>query len=122
MTFLAPFLSSVQAVGLILAAMAMVALIETAIPLHARGQWHRTHLGPNLALTFITFATNIVFNVALVMTLVWLASRGGGLLRGSALPPVLTTLIVVLSLDFSFYVAHVSMHRIPAFWRFHRVH
>jgi len=25
-------------------------------------------------------------------------------------------------LDFSFYVAHVSMHRIPALWRFHRVH
>ncbi len=30
--------------------------------------------------------------------------------------------IVVLVLDFSFYVAHVSMHKVAAFWRYHRVH
>src|SRR5262249_15327479 len=66
--------ASISTVGIILAAMAVVALLETAIPLHARGRWHRAHLGPNLALTFITFATNIVFNGALVLTLTWLQS------------------------------------------------
>src|SRR5262249_33732408 len=63
--------SSISTVGAILAAMAVVALLETAIPLHARGRRHRAHLGPNLGLTFITFATNIVFNVVLVMALTW---------------------------------------------------
>jgi hypothetical protein len=72
MTFLGQLSSSLPTVGTILIAMAAVALLETALPLHARGRWHRAHLGPNLALTFITFATNIVFNAALVMTLVWL--------------------------------------------------
>ena len=114
--------SSVSTLGLILSAMAVVALLETALPLHARGRWHRAHLGPNLALTFITFATNVVFNIALVMTLTWLQSAGLGLLNVHELPALMTILVVVLVLDFSFYVAHVAMHRIRSFWRFHRVH
>ncbi len=114
--------SSAATVGGILGAMAVVALIETAIPLHARGRWNRAHLGPNLALTVITFATNAPFNAALVMTLVWLQSNGFGLLHLVPLQPLMSVVVVVLTLDFSFYVAHVAMHKIPAFWRFHRVH
>src|SRR5262245_39985396 len=113
MTFLGQLLSSISTVGAILAAMAVVALLETVLPLHARGRWHRAHLGPNLALTFITFATNILFNGALVMMLVWLQSTGVGLLSVFELPSPMTVLVVVLVLDFSFYVAHVAMHRIP---------
>src|SRR5262249_26818614 len=122
MTFLGQLASSIPTVGAILVAMAVVALLEAALPLHARGRWHRAHLGPNLALTFITFATNIVFNSALVMTLVWLQSKGFGFLNVFELPAPMTVLVVVLVLDLSFYVAHVAMHWIPAFWRFHRVH
>jgi len=122
MTFLEQLSSSIPTVGAILVAMAAVALLETAVPLHSRGRWHRAHLGPNLALTFITFATNIVFNGALVITLVWLRSTGFGLLNVFELPAPVAVVVVLLVLDFSFYVAHVAMHRIPAFWRFHRVH
>src|SRR5262249_13042760 len=114
--------SSVSTVGLILSAMAVVALLETALPLHARGRWHRAHLGPNLALTFITFATNVVFNGALVMTLIWLQSINFGLLRMFEPPRPVSVFAAVLLLDCSFYVAHVAMHSVPAFWRFHRVH
>jgi sterol desaturase/sphingolipid hydroxylase (fatty acid hydroxylase superfamily) len=122
MTSLTLLRSSLGTVGLILIAMAVVALIETAIPLHARGRWNRAHLGPNLALTFMTFATNVLFNAALVMTLTSLQSNGVGLLHMFALPPLMTAAIVVLALDLSFYVAHVAMHKIPGFWRFHSVH
>jgi sterol desaturase/sphingolipid hydroxylase (fatty acid hydroxylase superfamily) len=122
MTSLTLYHSSVGTVGAILIAMAVIALIETAIPLHARRRWNRAHLGPNLALTFTTFATNIFFNAALVMTLTSLESNGGGLLHMVALPPLMILVAVVLALDFSFYVAHVAMHKIPGFWRFHSVH
>src|SRR5262249_29692316 len=122
MTMLALLGSSISTIGGILAAMAIVALLEAAIPLHARGRWHGVHLWPNLALTFITFATNIFFNAALVMTLVRLQSADFGLLSMVELPPLMMVLVVVVVLDFSFYVAHVAMHRIPTFWRFHRVH
>jgi len=56
------------------------------------------------------------------MTLAWLQLEGLGILHLTAIGPLMTVVIVVLALDFSFYVAHVAMHKIPAFWRFHRVH
>ena len=34
----------------------------------------------------------------------------------------MTAITVVLVLDLSFYVAHVAMHKVPSFWRFHSVH
>ena len=114
--------TSLTTVGAILASMAAVALLETAIPLRARGRWNRAHLGPNLALTFLTFATNAVFNVALVLALAWLQASGLGLLQLFSPRPLLEVGIVLLVLDFSFYVAHVAMHTVPSFWRFHRVH
>jgi len=115
-------MSGIDTVGAILVTMAVVAAVETVVPLRARGRWSRAHLAPNLALTFITFATNLVFNGALVTLLAALESPRFGLLHRIALPPVAAVAVVLLVLDFSFYVAHVAMHRIPGFWRFHRVH
>jgi sterol desaturase/sphingolipid hydroxylase (fatty acid hydroxylase superfamily) len=116
------FTTPAGTVGLILAAMAAIALLETAIPLRARGRWSRAHLGPNLALTFLTFATNAAFSAALVMLLAWQKSSGLGLLQLVSPPRWLAVGIVLLVLDFAFYVTHVAMHKIPGFWRFHRVH
>ncbi len=122
MTTSAAFQPTFATIGVIVAAMLAVSLIETAIPLHARDTRNKNHLGPNLTLTLITFATNAVLNVALVITVVWLQSNRFGLLPLLALPPLAAAALAVVTLDFSFYVAHVAMHKIPAFWRFHRVH
>jgi sterol desaturase/sphingolipid hydroxylase (fatty acid hydroxylase superfamily) len=117
-----PFLTNSTMIGIILGAMALVALIEALIPLHARGRWNKDHLVPNLLLTFITFAISAAFNVALVMALAWFEARGGGLLHLAGLPALLHIGIVVVALDFAFYLCHVSMHAIPGFWRWHSVH
>jgi sterol desaturase/sphingolipid hydroxylase (fatty acid hydroxylase superfamily) len=109
-------------IAYILVAMAAVAVLETAIPLHGRGPWTAAHLRPNLVLTFITFATNLFLNAALVLTLPRLRAGGFGLLPWCALPAPMATALTVVVLDFSFYVAHVTMHATPLFWRFHRVH
>jgi sterol desaturase/sphingolipid hydroxylase (fatty acid hydroxylase superfamily) len=109
-------------IGAILAAMALVSVIELAIPLVPRGRWNRAHLAPNLALTFITFATNAFFNVALVLALAWSASRGYGLLPLLGGPAWLSAIVALVALDLSFYLAHVAMHKVPLLWRFHRVH
>ena len=114
--------TSLQTIGAILAVMAVLAIVETAIPLHARGKGNRAHLAPNLFLTFLTFATNIVLNAGLVGGLIWLEAKGGGLLNWYALSPLTEVIVVLLVLDFSFYVAHVAMHKVPAFWRYHQVH
>src|SRR5260221_12266757 len=95
----APLATGLASVGLMLLVMALVAVIEAVIPLHARGRWGRAHLGPNLALTFITFATNLVMNALLVFGLVWLQARGLGLLNVVAVAPWAAVAIVVLGLD-----------------------
>jgi sterol desaturase/sphingolipid hydroxylase (fatty acid hydroxylase superfamily) len=102
--------------------MAVIAVIEIAIPLHARGQWNRRHLRSNLALTLITFATNIVGNAPLVATLTWLEASGRGLLSLASLPALPTAVIGIALLDLGTYLAHVTMHRVPFLWRFHSVH
>lgn len=122
MTLPEPISSSLASIGAIVAVMAAVALLETAIPLRARGRWNTAHLGPNLALTFLTFATNAFFNTALVTGLARLQAEGFGLLHLVALPGWASCVIVLLVLDFSYYVAHVAMHKVALFWRFHRVH
>jgi sterol desaturase/sphingolipid hydroxylase (fatty acid hydroxylase superfamily) len=109
-------------IAAILGAMAIVALVEAAIPLHPRNRWNRAHLGPNLSLTFITFATNALLNAALVLTLMRLDALRVGLLHVFAVPTVLSVAIVVVALDLAFYLCHVAMHKVPVFWRCHRVH
>jgi hypothetical protein len=111
MTF---FAQSGATIGVILLAMVVVAWIETVIPLHCGERSDRAHIGPNLALTFITFATNLFFNIALVAILMQLTRLGWGVLNALPQPAFVRLAVVVLGLDFSFYVAHVAMHRFPA--------
>jgi sterol desaturase/sphingolipid hydroxylase (fatty acid hydroxylase superfamily) len=114
--------SSLSTIGAILAGMALLALVETAVPLHARGRDNRVHLGPNLALTFITFGTNVFLNAGLVLLLVQGQATGFGILPALNLHPMVAGGLAIVLLDFSFYVAHVAMHKVPALWRVHSVH
>ena len=112
----------IPTVGGILATMVLIALIEGAVPLRPRGRWGRRHVRPNLSLTFLAFATNALLDAAFVATLFGLEARHFGLLRVVPLHPLVAGVITVLMLDFSFYVAHVALHRVPPLWRYHRVH
>src|SRR5438270_257010 len=105
--------SSVASVAAILGVMGAVALMETVLPLHARAQRGKSHLCPNLAHTFITFGTNIIFNASLLLPLRLLHEGGFGFLRLVGLPRLLAAMVAVLVLDFSYYLAHVAMHKIP---------
>lgn len=122
MEFLPLLLSNAPTVAYIAAGMAAVALVETIAPLRARAAANRAHVAPNLALTGLTFATNAVFNSALLLALMALQADGAGLLQRSKLPPLIAGAIAVVVLDLSFYVAHVAMHAVPGWWRIHRVH
>jgi sterol desaturase/sphingolipid hydroxylase (fatty acid hydroxylase superfamily) len=70
----------------------------------------------------VTFATNLVFNIPLLLGLLWLQSRGWGLFNALALPPLVELGGAVLVLDLAWYVTHVTLHKVPALWRFHAVH
>jgi len=114
--------SPLSRIAIILTVLAVLAAIEAVLPLQRRNRLNRAHLVPNLALTLLTFATNLVFTSALVFALDWQASNGVGLLHLVTVPPLVELVTVVLALDLAFYVVHVAMHRRPSLWRFHRVH
>lgn len=115
-------MNTLVSIVLILVVMALIAALEAWLPLQARGRGTRAHLKPNLTLTFVTFAANAVLSAALVAGLVWLQERDLGLLNTFVLPPLAALAVVLVGLDFAFYVSHVAMHKLPAFWRFHAVH
>lgn len=48
--------------------------------------------------------------------------NGWGLLNMLALPLWLKIVLVILALDLIIYLQHRAFHRIPLFWRFHRMH
>jgi sterol desaturase/sphingolipid hydroxylase (fatty acid hydroxylase superfamily) len=116
------FAQSGTTIGVILLAMAVVAWVETVIPLHLGDRSSRAHLGPNLALMFLAFAINLCLNVALVALLMLLARLGLGVLNVFPQSAFVSVVAVLLGLDLSFYVAHVAMHKIPAFWSYHLIH
>src|SRR5262249_5044245 len=101
----AELLHSLATIGVILAVMALAAVIERIVPLHPPGKWNKVHLRPNLALTFLTFATNLFLNIAVIMILARFQSNGSGVLNQFPLHPLLSIAIVVVALDCSFYVA-----------------
>lgn len=117
MTFLELLSSGMRTVGVVVVVMGVLALVEGLVPARPR---HRAHLGPNLALTAITFATNLVLNAMLVLALAWSNAHGWAPLV--PLGTIVGTVVVVAALDLAWYVAHRSLHRVPWLWRIHRVH
>jgi sterol desaturase/sphingolipid hydroxylase (fatty acid hydroxylase superfamily) len=115
-------LASLSTAGVLLGAMIALSLVEAAIPLRERGAWGRRHLLPNLALTAITFATNLFFNIPLLLGLIWLQRHGFGLFNAIAVAPAVAVAGTVVTLDFAWYATHLSMHHAPVLWRFHAVH
>ncbi|HEX5611548.1 MAG TPA: sterol desaturase family protein [Burkholderiales bacterium] len=54
--------------------------------------------------------------------MVWTAERRWGLLRRMALPRWVETLAAVVLLDYTLYLWHILLHRVPLLWRFHLAH
>ncbi len=50
------------------------------------------------------------------------ARRGWGLLPPLRLPGGVEMLVAVVLLDYTLYLWHILVHRVPWLWRFHRVH
>ena len=91
----------------------------------ARGYVERlsTHRGRNLVVAGLAAATVHTLETPAVMPLARLAAcrRWGivGRLRG---PTWLRDLAAIVLLDYTLYIWHILVHRVPWLWRFHLVH
>jgi sterol desaturase/sphingolipid hydroxylase (fatty acid hydroxylase superfamily) len=103
--------------------LALVA-IELARPLRRRQRESKArHLSRNAAIAGLAAATVQLLEQPVVRPLARLAQRRGwGLLGRSGLPDPARTVLALLALDYTLYLWHILVHRVPALWRFHAVH
>ena len=101
--------------------MGALSFVELMIPLfvHSRNQ-RRTRT--NLGLTIVTFLLNWGLYAAAAIVALLASLHGKGVLTGLHLSPFVLLVVSVVTLDLATYFAHVTMHKIPVLWRFHRVH
>lgn len=64
----------------------------------------------------------VVFPAAAVGAALWAQSRGWGLFRLIGIDPVIAGIVSFVLLDFAVWLEHVASHKVPLFWRIHRMH
>jgi sterol desaturase/sphingolipid hydroxylase (fatty acid hydroxylase superfamily) len=77
----------------------------------------------NLAVAGTSAAALVLAEQPLIQPLTrWVARRKGGLLGRLGLPQWLEIAAALLLMDYTFFVWHILMHRVPWLWRMHLVH
>jgi len=112
-----------SAVAVILSIMAVVAVVEAAIPLFATRGMSTGRRRANLAMTAQTLIFNFLLTSAAALAALVLPLASPGILARAGISAAGQFVVGMLILDFSFgYFAHWVLHVSPALWRFHRVH
>lgn len=77
----------------------------------------------NIAIVIIdSVAVRLIFPAAAVGVALWAAESGYGFFNIVEVPVWLAGLISIVVLDFAVWLSHVLSHKVPLFWRFHRMH
>ena len=99
-----------------------LALVELWIPLFAANRRALGRKRANLGLTLVTFLLNWALDSAVAILALELSIQSRRLPWLSSLSWVGLTAISIVILDFTAYLAHVTLHKSPLLWRVHRVH
>ena len=99
-------------------------IIEGAIPLFSLHYKKNKlkHAGVNLVFTVMHLVIHTGLAVFIVMLSDWCLRSGFGLVYWLHANVLATILIGVLALDFSSWLVHLVMHKVPLLWRFHLIH
>ena len=77
----------------------------------------------NLAIVAIdSLLVRLIFKSAAVGGAIWAAENDIGLFNNLAVPLAFGAVASIVVLDFAVWLEHVASHKIPIFWRIHRMH
>ncbi len=77
----------------------------------------------NIAIMVLdSLIVRLLFPAAAVGVALWTSSAGYGLFNVIEAPLWLAILVSFVVLDFAVWLSHVLSHKVPLFWRFHRMH
>ena len=99
-------------------------ILEGAIPLFSL-QYKKTrlrHAGVNFVFTVIHLIIHTFLAILIIKLSDWCAATEFGLVYWTNANVLVTILIGVLALDFSSWLGHLVMHKVPLLWRFHLIH
>jgi len=99
-------------------------IIEGAIPLLPL-KYKKTklrHAGVNFIFTVIHLIIHTGLAILIIKLSDWCSQSGFGLVQWFNTGVLLTIVIAVLALDFSSWLVHLVMHKVPLLWRFHLIH
>lgn len=99
-------------------------IIEGAIPLF-KLNYKKTklrHAGVNFVFTVIHLIIHTFLALLIIKLSDWCLQTGFGLVYWFNAGIIATILIGVLALDFSSWLVHLVMHKVPMLWRFHLIH
>ncbi len=101
----------------------LMSALEALFPARDRVQSRRRRWSTNLGLVVIdTLTIRILFPVIAVGAALWATREGVGVLNVLNLPIWINVILAIALLDMMIYWQHVAFHKIPMFWRLHKVH
>lgn len=112
--------------GVFLTLFALFAGLEAWAPRRARSQGRARRWPTNIAITAINAVALRGLWVLAPLLAIGAAldaqAQGWGLFNALGWPVWLELVLAVLVLDFAIWAQHLVTHKVPLFWRFHRVH
>ncbi len=112
--------------GVFLGLFAVFAALETFAPRRARALPRQGRWGTNLSITVLDTlalrALALVLPLLAVGAAVDAGQMGWGLFNQLDWPAWVEIALAILLLDFAIWTQHLITHKVPMFWRFHRVH
>jgi len=112
--------------GVFLGLFALFAGLEALVPRRPRALTRSRRWPTNLAMTVLN--TLALRGLAILLPLLAIGAAldagvlGLGLFNRLGWPSWVELVLAVLILDFAIWVQHLVTHKVPLFWRFHRVH
>ncbi|TPW27975.1 sterol desaturase family protein [Pararhizobium mangrovi] len=106
---------------------AAMSVFELAAPRLERaemaGAWKSRRWFANVGVLVVSsLCLRFVFPLAAVGTALWANANGIGLFALLGLPAWLAGILAFVILDFGVWAEHVASHKVPLFWRIHRIH
>jgi sterol desaturase/sphingolipid hydroxylase (fatty acid hydroxylase superfamily) len=120
------FDSTITRLAIFLGLLALFAGLEAIAPRRVRSLPRAGRWFTNLGMTVLNTVALRVMAIAMPFLAVGAAvdawSNGWGLFNHLQWPLVWEMVLAILFLDFAIWLQHLITHKVPLFWRFHRVH
>jgi sterol desaturase/sphingolipid hydroxylase (fatty acid hydroxylase superfamily) len=116
---ISPWIAAPLAIG----AFVLLVWLERRRPLRKRVEPVLPHQARNLVLAGLGALTTVVIEAPLIQPLALIVEeRSWGITGVFRLRGAVAALAALVLMDYTFYVWHILMHRVPGLWRFHAVH